>query len=211
VLNKYLILIAGLVSASGVLAVDERALKSVQPHQPATVLAPANVVSYSGDNSTGPEWARPFSDGTCCSAIGPVRYHVQEFSLSANDSCDINSVQTGYDGYIFIYTSPFDAANQTVNFVAGNDDGNGGIGTSDIMGLALTGGTTYTFVSTAFELGEVGPFTNTITCPTATVTLGGAQAGPARSIPTLGQSALGLLVLLVAAVAVVIGHRARAA
>lgn len=58
------------------------------------------------------------------------------------------------------------------------DDGAGGIGTSDIIGVNLQAATAYVVVTTAFELSEEGTFTNTINCPTATVTLGAFAAAP---------------------------------
>ncbi|AVP97587.1 hypothetical protein C7S18_10430 [Ahniella affigens] len=172
--------------------IDEVALKAQERVTPPTVVRGGNSASYVTDNTGGPEWPRPFADGTCCSGLGPVRYTVQPFSLSANDTCDISSVQAGFDGYIFVYQDAFDPLNQTVNFVAGDDDGNGGIGTSDIMGLALTGNRTYYFVSTGFELGDEGSFSNSITCPSANVFLN-AAAGVSRSVPSNSQWSLALL------------------
>lgn len=174
-------------------AVDERALKNTNffvPH-------PVNVkdtVSYGGTNAGGPEWTRPFADGTCCSGLGPVRYHVQAFSVDTAGNYTLSSVQDGWDGYIFVYHTNFDPLNQTVNFVAGDDDGSGGIGTSEITGVALNPGVTYYFVTTAFELGDEGTFTNTLTGP-GTITIGTAP------IPTLGEWGLLSLVALLGAAA----------
>lgn len=179
-------------------SVDERALKSQEVNVVNQILAPNDVQSYSATTVGGTSWNRPFADGTCCSGLGPVVLHVEQFSISANDTCNVRSVQNGWDGYLFVYTSPFDPLNQTVNFVAGDDDGAGGIGTSDIDGVALTGGTTYQVVTTGFAAGDEGTFTNTITCPVANVTIGaGAPFVPAATLPTLGQNALIVLGLLV--------------
>ena len=190
-------------------AAAERARKGQESPTGALIRAPAGSQSYNGTNVGGPEWARPFADGTCCSAIGPVRYSTQEFFISANDTCDFNSVQNGWDGYLFVYRSPFDPANQTVNFVAGDDDGNGGIGTSDIAGIAIDGQTTYVLVTTAFENGDEGTFTNTINCATATVTLGPArQVAPHQPVPAADPRALlALAVLAVALGAMAIRSR----
>jgi uncharacterized protein (DUF779 family) len=208
-LKNVLILAAGLLAVSTAHAVDERALKLTEPNRPATVVTPHDLESYMGNNSAGPDWVRPFADGTCCSGLGPVKYHAQEFFLSGNDTCDLGSVQAGWDGYLFIYQTPFDPMNQTVNFVAGDDDGNGGIGTSDIMGLALTGSTSYTMVTTGFANGDVGDFTNSISCPTADVTLGALVVGPPRQVPALNTLTLALLGVLVAAVGFVVSRRKR--
>ncbi|SFN04704.1 hypothetical protein [Dokdonella immobilis] len=181
--------------------VDEYALKATEINTPNPIASPNDVQSYSADTTGGTSWDRPFADGTCCSGLGPVVLHSQQFSISANDTCNVRSVQDGWDGYLFIYVDPFDPLNQTVNFVAGDDDGAGGIGTSDIDGVALTGGTVYQIVTTGFEAGEEGTFTNTITCPVANVTIGGGGGGvpfePPATLPTLGQNALIILGMLV--------------
>lgn len=196
---------AGSVHAdSNVINVDEVALKATAPVTQRTVLTPLSTVSYTGTNVGGPEWDRPFADGTCCSGLGPVRYTTQEFSLSSADTCDIESIQDEYDGYLLIYSAPFSATSQTVNFVAGDDDGDGGIGTSNIDGLALAGSTTYVAVTTGFENGEEGAFTNTISCPTAVVTLGGFVATAPVSAPTMSASGLALLGALMLVVGLVV-------
>lgn len=144
----------------------------------------AGTASYNGSNVGGTNWTRPFADGTCCSGLGPVKYISQAFYVDTAGNFDISSVQSGWDGYIFVYSGSFDPTNQTANFVAGDDDGNGGIGTSDIAGLALTPGITYYLVTTGFENGEEGTFTNTITGP-GIITIGTpipvAVAAPAGS------------------------------
>ena len=151
--------------------VDERALKNL-PTVGTHTNAPNNTVSYSNTIAGGPEWARPFADCTGLSGLGPVRYHVQPFYVSAAGAYDVTSVQDGsWDGYIFIYQGAFDPNNPNTNCVVGNDDGTAGIGTSEILGEALAPSTQYLVVMTAFELGEEGTFTNTITGP-GTVTLG---------------------------------------
>ncbi|MEZ4669368.1 MAG: hypothetical protein R3E39_15795 [Anaerolineae bacterium] len=131
----------------------------------------AGTGSYSGTNVGGGSWARPFADGTCCSGLGPVLYHSQPFYVGTSGNYDVSSVQSGWDGYIFIYRNSFDPTNQSTNFVAGDDDGIGGIGTSNIDAVALTAGTTYFLVTTGFANGDEGTFTNTITGP-GTVTIG---------------------------------------
>lgn len=174
---------------------DELAMKASAPVTQRTVFSPASTVSYSGTTAGAPTWARPFADGTCCSGIGPVRYSVQQFYLSANDACDIASTQTMFDGFLFVYQAPFNPLTQTVNFLAGDDDGSGGVGTSNIDGVALQGNTTYTVVTTGFQAGDEGPFANTITCPLATVTLGAIP--PAVPAPTMGATGVALLAALV--------------
>jgi uncharacterized repeat protein (TIGR01451 family) len=63
--------------------------------------------------------------------------------------------------------------------VTGDDDGPGGIGTSEISSVALTAGVTYFVVTTGFENGQEGPFTNTISGP-GDINLG--TAGPTANL-----------------------------
>ena len=110
----------------------------------------------------------------------------------------------------------FDPMNQSLNFVAGNDDGNAGIGSSDFTTM-LTPGVDYFLVTTAFSNGDFGNFTNTITgpgdvlCPPFSCTdgvqngnetgidCGGPDCPPCEdSIPTLSEWGLmifGLIIL----------------
>jgi hypothetical protein len=183
--------------------VDERAIKNTNFFVPQPVNV-KNTVTYNSTNVGGPQWDRPFADGTCCSSLGPVRYHVQAFSVDTAGAYNLSSVQDGgWDGYLFVYHTNFDPLNQSVNFVAGDDDGNGGIGTSDITGVALNPGTTYYLVTTAFQLGEEGTFTNTLSGP-GIITLGNSP------IPTLGDWGLISLVVLLGAAAVLALRSGRA-
>lgn len=120
--------------------------------------------NYSGDITGAATWDRPFADGTCCSGLGPVTYQTQEMHVDADGTYSFNSIQNGWDGYLFVYIGSFDPLNQTVNFVKGDDDGNGGIGTSD-FDADLVANTTYIIVMTAFANGDEGTFTNTVTGP----------------------------------------------
>ncbi len=79
----------------------------------------------------------------------------------ASAQVDIFSVQD-YDGYLHLYEGSFDPLDQLTNLVAGNDDGAGGIGTSDLTGLTLTPGVDYILVTSGFGAGDEGTFTNEI-------------------------------------------------
>lgn len=126
----------------------------------------AGTASYSGDlNSPEGSWNRAFADGSCCSGLGPVRYVSQSFHVNADGSYYISSIQNGYDGYLLLYQGAFDPTNPTLNFVAGDDDGNSGIGSSDIEGVLLTANTQYILVDTGFAAGDAGTYTTTISGP----------------------------------------------
>ena len=173
-----------------------------QANSPAQVLASVN---YSDTTVGGPEFNRAFADCTGQSGLGPVRYHTQLFHVGTTGAHNISSVQDGWDGYIFIYSPSFDPLNQNTNCVIGDDDGDGGIGTSDIDGVALTAGVQYVLVTAGFELGEEGTFTNTIDGPGAVTlgALGGGLPDPVPQpnvIPSNTGKSLGLMAVLLSLV-----------
>lgn len=141
--------------------------------------APAATVNYSGTTVGGLTYNRALSSCAGLSGVGVgVTYSVQQFSVDTSGAYDVTSVQTGaWDGFLFVYQSAFDPANPLTNCFSANDDGGAGIGTSDILGVALTAGTQYFAVTTGFAPGDEGAFTNTITGPgNITLGAGGPQA-----------------------------------
>ncbi|MFK8028934.1 MAG: VPLPA-CTERM sorting domain-containing protein [Gammaproteobacteria bacterium] len=140
----------------------------------ATLVA-ADTVSYSGNTETSADgsWFHPDADFVMLDRDTTV-YSVQTFSVTEDGMYDItsiqglNSVDTQFDGMIFLYADAFDPTNGLMNGVAADDDGAGGSGTSDILGVSLTAGTTYYLVTTGFTSEDTvfgaatGPFTNTI-------------------------------------------------
>ncbi len=150
--------------------VDEFALKALDTNPGTPIANPTDTVQYSDTIVGGPEWDRPYADFSGISGLGPVRYHEQMFWVDLSGSYDLTSVQT-YDGYLLLYIDSFDPTDQLTNGVAGDDDGAGGIGTSDIIGVALEAGRQYFLITTAFANGDEGTFTNTLTGP-GVITLG---------------------------------------
>ena len=153
------------------------------------------TVNYSNTTVGGPTFTRQVGNCTGPSGTGVgVNYHVQAFSVDTTGAYDVTSVQDGgWDGYLFVYQNAFDPLNSGTNCVAGDDDGAGGIGTSDILGVALTAGTPYFVVTTGFDPAESGTFTNTIAGP-GNISLGGgggpqADLGLSKTAP--GGVALG--------------------
>lgn len=164
--------------------VDEYALKKL-PQTGTPIANPRDTVMYSDTLVGTPTWTRPFADCTGATGLGPMGYQVEPFYVSANGAYDVTSVQNGWDGYIFVYQNSFNPASPNTNCVIGNDDGGGGIGTSEIFGVALSAGVQYFVVTTAFENGEEGTFTNTITGP-GTITLGALGGSVDLSITKTG-------------------------
>ncbi|MEM0519572.1 choice-of-anchor J domain-containing protein, partial [Aequorivita flava] len=140
------------------------------------IVSDCNLIDATPDDATSPNiWDRPFADGTCCSGLGPVSYDVYgPFTVDVTGLYTVDSDQDGgaWDGYIFLYETCFDPLDQTTNFVAGDDDGPGGLGTSQILDVTLTAGTEYYLITTGFSAGDFGDFENTIT-GVGTVSCGG--------------------------------------
>ncbi|WP_111881823.1 T9SS type A sorting domain-containing protein [Aequorivita sp. CIP111184] len=131
------------------------------------IVSDCNLSDVTPDDASSPNvWDRPFADGTCCSGLGPVSYDVYgPFTVDVTGLYTIDSDQDSgaWDGYIFLYETCFDPLDQTTNYIAGDDDGPAGIGTSQILDVNLTAGTEYYFITTGFSAGDFGAFTTTIT------------------------------------------------
>lgn len=147
--------------------VDERAHKTATSPGPPS--RPQGTVSYGGTIAGGPEWDRPFIDCTGLSALGPVRYQVEPFYVGTSGSYTITSIQDGWDGVIFVYQGFFNPAFPNANCLDGNDDGPSGVfGTSELI-VGLTASVQYLLVTTAFEEGQEGSFTNSFDGPGAII------------------------------------------
>ena len=131
-----------------------------------------------GDTTTGEIWDRPLETGTGMSGVGiGVRYNVYgPFTVDTAGVYTINSVQTGWDGFLFVYQDNFDPNDPLTNFVAGDDDGPGGVGNSQVTPNLATG-TDYFIITTGFDPSDFGPYTTTITGPGTYTCDGGGGGG----------------------------------
>ncbi len=166
--------------------------KALDTNTGVPLAAPEDTEVYSGTNAGGPLWDRPLSLPPTCSisGLGPVNYSDQPFFVDAAGTCDITSVQD-YDGYLHVYEVSWDPLDQCTNLIALDDDGAGGIGTSDILGLPVNSGVVYWIVTSAFSAGQTGVFTNTVDCD-VDVTLG-------QPVPVMGSRWLALMALVLLA------------
>lgn len=144
--------------------VDEYAIKDVNYFSGDSADA-GNATTYHGNTTNGPTWDRPLANGTCCSTLGPVAYEMQFFTVDVTGTYDISSIQDGWDGYIFVYDENFNPNDPLAGFIAGDDDGPGGVGTSEILGVTLEAWETYFVVTTGFAALEEGSYANTIEGP----------------------------------------------
>jgi len=153
--------------------------------------AHAAPLVYSDSNESGLFWARPVGAGPSISGLGPVQYHLQPFFTDTSGLYDISSVQS-YDGYLHLYAGSFDPLDQLAGLIAGDDDGVGGIGTSDIDAIGLIALTQYFLVTSGFAAGDYGTFTNTIELLDGDATISAGRVGQQQpsQVPEPGTLAL---------------------
>lgn len=149
---------------AGVLLLSILAAPGAMAHVPVDPVR----ASYAGTNVGGPEWDRPIEAGPALSGLGPVRYALQPICITVSGTYEVLSVQD-YDGYLHLYEEAFDPDDPLTNLLAGDDDGHGGIGTSELSALLSAGD--HFIVTSAFANGQEGTFANDVHGP-APVALG---------------------------------------
>jgi|GEM_PF-5712817 len=135
---------------------------------------------FSGTVSSSPSWYRPYA-GTPPSSIrtsSPIGYTTQDLYVSAAGTYTIN-VSWSFDGYLFLYTTAFDANNQLTNALTGNDDYGGLYGSQ--VSYSLQTGTRYIIVYTSYS-GSTGSYNTTVTGP------GTGSTTPPNDAPTADLS-----------------------
>ncbi len=128
---------------------------------------------FAGNNTNAPTWNRPIGAGPTISS-NTVHYRTQRFRLTSDSTCYIVGSQE-FDGYLHLYRNSFNPLSQLTNLIDGDDDGQLGVGTSNLPAdlednasnsansLSLTAGT-YVLVTSGFSESQVGAFQNTIHC-----------------------------------------------
>ena len=122
---------------------------------------PPGTIIVDGTTTGGPTFDRP--EGAGPGQLGAqVAYDAFEFASLGRGFYDIRSEQD-YDGYVHLYTAPFDPNQPLVNLLAGNDD----LETNRASGfrILLEPNTDYVLVTSAFAAGDEGNFTTTIIPP----------------------------------------------
>lgn len=105
---------------------------------------------------------------------GVVRYQAQSFYLPVAGNCYFYGTQN-YDGYLHIYGGSFNPALPATNLLGSDDDGDLGVGTSQVGPLALNAGN-YVVVNDAFA-GGIGTYQTSIQCDGASQPLVGPCQG----------------------------------
>ena len=162
---------AGVTAASGALQADF--LDLTPPDFGESLLIPAGTYYLSIDSwNTAPisTWdaTLTLSGPPTVSCFGPVildagvydrggdgisdhPYGIQEFTVDTSGQYSINTAWDGFDGYLYLFDSPF-AEDDSTN-IAFDDDGpagSGPTGDSEIASVSLNAGQTYYLVSTTF-------------------------------------------------------------
>lgn len=126
----------------------------------------AQTTTYSGDSSTqgAPVYRRPQNFSQLSTVGTAVAYNTYTFRPTATGNYRIRSVTaSGWDNYLFIYNSSFNAATPLTNLIALNDNAaSGAAGVSGFTAQPLTANIDYIIVTTGFNNYDAGVYTNTI-------------------------------------------------
>lgn len=192
------VLFALFATGSALAQVDESAIKNINSFDTSPAETHGGGAAWSGTTVGGFVYDRAIGCGPSISGLGPVQGSIQPFTVATTGAYNASSVQDGWDGYLHIYINEFIPTDPTANCVAADDDGNGGIGTSDIEGVELTAGVQYFAVTSGFAAADEGTFTNSIS-GAGGVALG--LLGATVSVPSSNVYSLLILSLLVLVIA----------
>jgi hypothetical protein len=175
----------------------------------APAVSQAGFVNYGGTLAvTDPTFNRPVTT-TALSGVGTnVFFDVQPFFVDTTGSYQLEVLTAVIgpsfpnDSFLALYVGSFNPAAPLANAVAVDDDG--GVGALSLITTNLTANTQYFLVTTTFDNGDTGTYTNQIRSNPITAagqpTLGLLPAPPTAAVPEpaslalLGTGAVGLLV-----------------
>ena len=131
----------------------------------------ADTATTSGTTTGGPTYNRRQVGIPCGAASGvgtAVHYATVPLSVSTAGSYTVTSSTitptSVYDGFLFLYSAPFDPTAPAARCHGGSDDLGSDL-TSSSLSLPLTAGTAYTIVQTGFANTDAGPFTLPVNGP----------------------------------------------
>jgi subtilisin family serine protease len=181
----------GAVEVNGALST---ATSSPTPSNTPTASPTPFTVTYNGTLlNGGPTFNNP-NEGTPPTSLSTngtaVYYHVQSFTVPVAGSYSLQQTVASYtdgsatnqDGYFSLYQISFNPATPLVNALSVNDDGP--LQTLNRPGLVYTlaTGTTYILVTSHYDNGFYGTFTNTIAGPGLAVLGSTATATPTATV-----------------------------
>lgn len=138
---------------------SEKAPEAVVP----TTSTPTATVTFSGNINASPTFNRALTDCSGLSGVGTdVGYQAQAFTVDVTGSYTLTMTSFADDGYFLLYTPSFNPGSATTNCIAGSDDA---VGDDPQITTNLTAGTAYVLVSTTYDNGVTGAFTDEITGP----------------------------------------------
>lgn len=145
----------------------------------AAVLALAGTaladLDYLGDTTGAPTFNRPDSLSSQSPFATDVAYEAVQIGVTADGDYSVLSDQTNFgflwDGFLLVYQDAFNPASPLDNLIALNDDyfGSGlpgtGVGYSGLDAVSMVASSTYYIVTTGYDIGEEGPYQNSISGP----------------------------------------------
>lgn len=146
--------------------------------------AQASVYTYSGSTIGGLTFNRPIAGAPPLGLSGTataVAYSQLLFSVTASGAYSFSSIG-GFDNFTVLYMGGLDASDPLANALISNDD-DPSVGMSGFS-YELTAGTTYGFVTTAFDNSQSGEFRNSISGPGEIIpSVASAVPGPLAALP----------------------------
>lgn len=132
-----------------------------------TFAAAAIVASYSGAiEDADPTWARPSATCVASTSTMPLRAYDTYTYMNTSGAAQTVTITATWpsplDGFLHVFTPPFEPTTPTVGCVVGNDDFGGARG-SRLTGVSVAAGASIVIVASAFGETGRGPYSIVVT------------------------------------------------
>ncbi len=121
--------------------------------EPSVCVPPLATFSGTLDIAVDPTWARPTVTCTANTALIPYTTHTYMNSTAAAQTVTVTASWVGFDGFLHVFTSPFDGSMPTMNCVSGSDDFGGEAG-SRLTSLVVPAGASIVIVASMYDNGD---------------------------------------------------------